>query len=300
MRSRRAIASVFQQVRPDVVIAYTIGPIVLGAAAARSVGARFIPLVTGLGYAFLGGRSPKRLAIRLAAILMYRRAFRLAQSALFQNDDDRRDFARLRIIPPGLPTSVINGSGVDLKHFSPRPLPDEPSFLMIGRFLKDKGVREYAAAAARLKVEFPNAKFRLAGWRDQSPDAISEDELNRISEMGVEMLGKLEDVRPAIASCRVYVLPSYREGTPRSVLEAMAMGRAVVTTNAPGCRETVIEGKNGFLVPPADSQALYLAMRQLLEVPFLAEKMGRISRQLAEEKFDVALVNRAIIDHADL
>jgi len=299
-RTESEIRSIFRSLRPDVVIAYTIAPIVLSAEPAREVGAQFIPMVTGLGYAFLGGAHPKRLLVRLAATAMYKRAFRRAQFAFFQNEDDRRDFKRLRILPPQLPTALINGSGVNLSDFDCRPLPKKPSFLMVSRFLKDKGIREYGAAAARLKREFPAAHFSLAGWRDQSPDAIGATELHAMQASGVELLGQLADVRPAIESSRVYVLPSYREGTPRSVLEAMAMGRPIVTTDVPGCRETVIEGENGFLVPPADVEALYLAMRRFLETPAIADKMGLASRLIAEKKFDVDSVNRAIIGHAGL
>jgi glycosyltransferase involved in cell wall biosynthesis len=114
------------------------------------------------------------------------------------------------------------------------------------------------------------------------------------------MLGKLEDVRPAIAASSVYVLPSYREGTPRSVLEAMAMGRAIVTSDAPGCRETVVQGENGFLVPPRDSEALYRAMKRLVERPDLIAPMGSRSREIAEAKYDVRKVNSELLRHAGL
>ena len=300
VRASREMKALFRSLRPDVVIAYTITPIIVGAGAARAVSARFIPMVTGLGYAFLGGLNPKRLLIRLAAMLMYRRAFRHAQLALFQNPDDRMDFLRLRIFPSSLPTALVNGSGVDLGHFHVAAQPREMSFLMIARFLKDKGIREYGAAAATLKREYPQVRFRLVGWLDQSPDAISQAELDEMIAGGVECLGQLDDVRPALAACKVYVLPSYREGTPRSVLEAMAVGRAIVTTDAPGCRQTVIDGENGLLVPPANVDALCRAMRQLICDPALAERMGEASRRIVEEKFDVDTVNRTILDSVGL
>ena len=247
-------------------IAYTIKPVVLGAAAARAAGvACFAAMITGMGYAFLGGLHPKRLAIRLVAMLMYRRALAASQLVIFQNEDDRRDFRRLRLLAADKPSLVVNGSGVDLDHFAPRPAPAEISFLMIARFLRDKGIREYGAAAARLKAEFPKVGFRLAGWLDKSPDSIGRAELDSILAGGIEDLGRLADVRPAIARSSVYVLPSYREGTPRTVLEAMAIGRAVITTDAPGCRGTVVDGENGFLVPVADPDALYRAMRRFVE-----------------------------------
>jgi len=297
----RALRDIFVRLRPDVVIAYTITPVTIGALAARAaqVG-RFVALVTGLGYAFTAGREPRRLLTRLAAWLLYRRAFRAVSVAVFQNVDDRREFARLRLLPRDLPTGLVNGSGVDVGHFSPAPLPSDPNFLMIARFLKDKGIREFAEAGAQLKREHPAVQVRLVGWLDRSPDAIDAAELQRIEDRGIENLGELADVRPAIAACSVYVLPSYREGTPRSVLEAMAMGRAIVTTDAPGCRETVIDGVNGFLVPPRDAAALLVALRKFVDRPALAAEMGAASRRMAEEKFAVEAVNQVMLDYAAL
>jgi len=297
----RALRDIFVRLRPDVVIAYTITPVTIGALAARAaqVG-RFVALVTGLGYAFTAGREPRRLLTRLAAWLLYRRAFRAVSVAVFQNVDDRREFARLRLLPRDLPTGLVNGSGVDVGHFSPAPLPSEPNFLMIARFLKDKGIREFAEAGAQLKREHPAVQVRLVGWLDRSPDAIDAAELQRIEDRGIENLGELADVRPAIAACSVYVLPSYREGMPRSVLEAMAMGRAIVTTDAPGCRETVIDGVNGFLVPPRDAAALLVALRKFVDRPALAAEMGAASRRMAEEKFAVEAVNQVMLDYAAL
>jgi glycosyltransferase involved in cell wall biosynthesis len=231
---------------------------------------------------------------------MYRRALCHAEIVLFQNKDDLRDFRRYRALRADSRAALVNGSGVDLAHFAARPPPSRLSFLMIARFLKDKGIREYGEAAARLKREHPDISFRLAGWLDRSPDSISSAELDAIVSGGVEYLGKLDDVRDAIAQCSVYVLPSYREGTPRSVLEAMAMGRAVVTTDTPGCRETVVEGENGFLVPPRDAIGLEIAMRRFIAAPHLVARMGAASRRIAEEKFDVAKVNGAILGFSGL
>jgi glycosyltransferase involved in cell wall biosynthesis len=300
VQSARRIRAIFRGIRPDAVFAYTITPIVLGAAPARAVGARFFPIVTGLGYAFLPSAGPLRVLMRLSASLLYRRAFRSARIAFFQNDDDLADFKRIGILKKGLRTVLIAGSGVDLVQFKKQPVPTEMIFLMIARFLKAKGILEYGKAAARLKKDFPEVVFRLAGWFDQSPDAVQKADLEQIALAGVDCLGKLDDVRPSLADCAVYVLPSYREGTPRSVLEAMAVGRAIITTDAPGCRETVLEGRNGFLVPPMNADALYLAMRRFIENPSLAATMGPASRQLAEEKFDVVNVNRVILEHAGL
>jgi glycosyltransferase involved in cell wall biosynthesis len=300
-RSGRQLREMVKRIAPDVMIAYTIKPVVLGAVAARAARVPcFVAMITGMGYAFLGGLNPKRLAIRLVAMLMYRRALAASQLVIFQNEDDRRDFLRLRLLPAAKPTLIVNGSGVDLDHFTPEPAPAEPGFLMIARFLRDKGIREYGAAAARLKAEFPEARVRLAGWLDEGPDSIGQTELDSMVAGGVENLGRLDDVRPAIAQSSVYVLPSYREGTPRTVLEAMALGRAVITTDAPGCRGTVVDGENGLLVPVGDSEALYAAMRRFVEAPDLARKMGEASLRLVREKYDVNKVNSAILEATGL
>jgi glycosyltransferase involved in cell wall biosynthesis len=300
-RSGRRLRALVKEIAPDVMIAYTIKPVLLGAMAARAARVPcFAAMITGLGYAFLGGLNPRRLALRLVAMLMYRRALAASQLVIFQNEDDRSDFRRLRLLPPARPSLVVNGSGVDLGHFEPAPPPPRIGFLMIARYLRDKGIREFGAAAARLKSEYPEARIRLAGWLDESPDSISRAELDSMIAGGVEDLGMLGDVRPAIAQASVYVLPSYREGTPRTVLEAMAMGRAVITTDAPGCRGTVVEGENGFLVPVGESDSLYRAMRRFVEEPALAARMGEASLRLVREKFDVSKVNAAILEATGL
>lgn len=300
-RSGRQLREIVKRIGPDVMIAYTIKPVVLGAVAARAARVPFFAaMITGMGYAFLGGLDPKRLAIRLVAMTMYRRALAASQLVIFQNEDDRRDFSRLRLLPAARPTLIVNGSGVDLDHFTPVPVPAETSFLMIARYLRDKGILEYGAAAARLKAEFPQVRIRLAGWLDEAPDAIGQAELDRIVAGGVEDLGLLADVRAAIAQASVYVLPSYREGTPRTVLEAMATGRAVITTDAPGCRGTVADGENGLLVPVADSDSLYAAMRRFVVEPALAQRMGEASLRLVREKYDVHKVNSAILEATGL
>jgi len=299
-RSAGAIADLFAELRPDIVLAYTIKPIVLGGPAARSVGARFVPVVTGLGYAFTGGFEPKRMLARTMASLLYRRAFGAAEIAIFQNPDDLADFRRLRLLRRRLPTAIINGSGVDIDHYAQAPLPPEPSFLMIARLLGDKGVREYGEAARRLKQDFPHVPVSLVGYLDSAPDGISQAQLDAIVAGGVAYIGVLHEVRPAFAAHSIYVLPSYREGTPRSVLEALSMGRPVITTDAPGCRETVVPGVNGLLVPPRNAGALYEAMAELVRNPERLPAMGQASRRIAEEKYDVRKVNEDLLRHAGL
>jgi glycosyltransferase involved in cell wall biosynthesis len=169
-------------------------------------------------------------------------------------------------------------------------------YLFIGRLLGDKGVREFAEAARLLKRNNPQVICSLVGWIDSNPNSITQAELDGwVADGRIEFLGRLADVRPAIEACSVFVLPSYREGTPRTVLEAMAMGRAIITTDAPGCRETVVHGENGFLIPVQDPKALAQAMRCFIHEPELQQSMGARSRQIAEEKYDVNKVNAVIL-----
>lgn len=295
------LRAIFTDVKPDVVLPYTVKPVVWGVLAARASSVtRVVPMITGLGYAFTGGRKPKRLVAKVVSTILYRVALARADLVLFQNPDDMALFRKLRLLPKRVPSAIINGSGIDTLRFEMSPVPERLAFLMISRLLGDKGVREFGAAARIVKARHPEAIIRLVGYMDQSPDSITQAELDAIVASGVEFVGRLEDVRPAIAQASVYVLPSYREGTPRSTLEAMAMGRAVITTDAPGCRETVIEGVNGYLVPPRDAVALAAAMEKFIAEPGLAARMGAQSRRIAEEKYDVRLVNAEIMRHAGL
>ena len=290
-----ALYRLMRTLRPDAVLPYTIKPVIYGTLAAwlARVPRRFA-LVTGLGYAFTGER--KGTVQRLVRHL-YAAALARATKVFFQNPDDDRLFRQIGILPASVPSVVVNGSGVDVAAFAVAPLPPgPPGFLLIARLLGDKGVREYADAARRVKRAHPQATFQLAGWIDENPDAISQAELDDWVETGIiEFLGKLSDVRPAIVAATVYVLPSYREGTPRTVLEAMAMGRPIITADAPGCRETVTDGENGYLVPVKSVDALVDAMTRLIEEPGQAVRMGACSRRLAVEKYDVHKVNAVML-----
>ena len=284
--------------RFQIVLGYTIKPIIYGGIASwvLRVPVR-VALVTGLGFSFTeqdgGGYS---LAQRVAQHL-YRIAMFCATQVFFQNRDDLDLFLDNGWVSQAK-TALIPGSGVNLLSFKFAPIMREspPHFLMIARFLRDKGLLEYVEAARVVKRKYPSAVFSLAGWVDKNPAAILSDDLNAwISEGTINLLGKLEDVWPAIVACSVYVLPSYREGMPRTVLEALATGRPIITTNAPGCRETVVEGENGFLVPIKSPSALAEAMIRFIEHPQWLEPMGRKSRELAEQKYDVRKVNESMM-----
>jgi len=283
-------------VSPDALLAYTAKPVAWGIPAARAAGVeRVVALVTGLGFAFIEGGGLRRRLARVSLGRLYRRSFARCSAVVFQNPDDRSEFLRRRLLSPDVPSVVVGGSGIDLAAYPAAPVPRTPSFLMIARLLGDKGVREYAAASASLARRHASARFRLAGWTEDGPDAVSPGEVRQWAALGVEILGRLDDVRPALAECSCYVLPSYREGTPRTVLEAMSTGRAIVTTDVPGCRQTVEHGGNGLLVPPRDPIALAAAMERFVLDPTLAAGMGAASRRLAEERFDVHSVNRAML-----
>ncbi len=295
---RRSLIALFRRERPNVLLAYTIKPVIWGVLAARAAGVgRSVALITGLGYAFTDGTSGglRRLIAGIMASSLYRLALACADRVLFQNPDDRDLFLDRGLLQDRGQVGVVDGSGVDLAHYTPAPLPEAPVFLMVSRLLYAKGVREYARAAAVLKGRYPQARFQLAGWRDDGPDTVTEAELRGFIDGGVEFLGRLDDVRPALAAARVYVLPSYREGTPRSVLEAMAMGRPVITTDAPGCRETVVDGVNGLKVPPQDAVALEAAMERLILHPDQAVAMGEASLERVRARYDVHRVNAQIL-----
>lgn len=299
IKTMNELASLMRRIRPDIFLGYTVKPVVWGLLAARMAGVpRRVVLITGLGYAFTGEARGTRAIVRWFVFRLYALALRCATLVFFQNPDDRADFSRWALLPPHLSGEVINGSGVDTTAFAPTPLPEAPTrFLLIARLLGDKGIREYAAAAADLRKLWPDAEFHLVGPLDSNPDGIGEAEVRGWQEAGnLVWHGGLSDVRPALSDCHVYVLPSYREGTPRTVLEAMSMRRPVITTDAPGCRETVRDGVNGFLVPVRDSAALVKAMQRFLDDPTLIPIMGKRSREIAVEKYDVHKVNAVMLE----
>ena len=299
-----ALYLLMKKIKPDYVLGYTIKPVIYGSLAAKLARVPHIfALITGLGYAFSGAEEVGYKKSKLQKVMhqLYAAALMTVDKVFFQNPDDQVLFKKMGILKPSTPSTVVNGSGVNVTEYSVAPISTEndvpvPRFLLIARLLGAKGVREYAQAAAIIKSRHPSVQFDLVGWVDDNPDAIAQRELDTWIEDGlVNFLGKLNDVKPAIADSSVYVLPSYREGTPRTVLEAMAMGRAVITTDAPGCRETVVDGHNGYLVPVKDVDALAAAMERFITDPQLIASMGSAARQVAMDKFDVNTVNQMML-----
>lgn len=286
----------YYDIQPHVVFAYTIKPVIWGAIAARGRNeTKFFAMITGLGYAFQGIDWKRKLLWHFV-VRLYRFALKRSEKVIFQNSDNRDVFVRLRIVPADK-CVVVNGSGVDLKSFQFRPIPDgHVRFLLIARLLGEKGIREYVMAAEKVKAKYPTAEFTLIGPPDPSPDGIPKHEVDAWERDGiVNYLGPVRDVRPHIANCHVYVLPSYHEGMPRTVLEAMAVGRPILSTNVAGCRETVEQGVNGWLVSHADVGSLASKMTWFIENRDRLPSMGLASRRIAEEKFDVEFVNETIL-----
>lgn len=307
----KLLKHLYQQIRriqPDYVLSYTIKPVIYGTLASwlAKVPHRFA-LITGLGYAFQNVESGKRSVFQKLVHGLYAQALKRSDKVFFQNPDDLKLFQEMHLLDVSKPTVVVNGSGVNVQDFDVMPLPKDDagvvkaSFLLIARLLGDKGVREYAEAARLIKAKHPTTEFHLVGWIDDNPSAIAQTELDAwIAEGAIHYWGKLSDVRPAIAASSVYVLPSYREGTPRTVLEAMAMGRAVITTDAPGCRETVTNGVNGYLVGVKSVDELVQSMQYFIEDPKLIEYMGQRSREIALNKYDVHQVNKHMMAEMDI
>jgi glycosyltransferase involved in cell wall biosynthesis len=297
LRSFGALASLFRELRPDLLLSYTIKPVIYGSLAAAWAGVphRFA-MITGVG-SVLEGRGLKLGALAAVAKRLYRLGLARNEGVFFQNPDNRAFFEHHRLLPPDCRVTMINGSGVDLAQFAQSPVPDGPAtFLMVARVARDKGVLEFAEAARLLKARHPEARCRLVGPIDSNLTALPRQVVAQWQREGIlDYRGPAGDVRPELAASHVFVLPSYGEGTPRSVLEAMAAGRAVVTTQVPGCKETVIEGQTGFLVPARDPGALAETMARFVADPALAIRMGEQGRRYAAAKYDVHKVNQVIL-----
>ena len=290
---------IFSTQRPDLILGFTIKNNLYGAIAARKAGIPFIPNVTGLGTAFLGGRLLQSIAETL-----YRSAFRSAPFVFFQNEDDQALFLDHGLVKPSQ-ARLLPGSGIDLGQFAPAPYStteDEPVFLMIGRLLRDKGVFEFVRAARMVRRQHPLARFQLLGpIGSVNRTAIGQEEVEAWQEEGlIEYLGTREDVRDAIAAADCVVLPSYREGAPRTLIEAAAMARPLIATDVAGCRAVVEEGRNGFLCAARDSVSLAHACLRFLALPVKdRRRLGEAARRKMEAEFDQAIVAAAYRDVID-
>lgn len=289
------LAVLLRGLRPDVTLGYSIKPVIYGTLAAWLARVpRRVAMIEGLGYVFTSAGvalSWSRRLLRHVVSWLYRIALARAHQVIFLNGDDVAEFVAHGLVAENRVVR-LGGIGVDLDEWHAAPHVTKPvTFLLAARLLREKGVVEYAEAAKMVKAEHPEVRFVLLGGLDQNPGGLSQSQVDAWVNAGVLEWPGHVDVGPWLAQASVFVLPSYREGVPRSTQEAMAMGRAVITTDVPGCRETVVDGVNGYMVPVRSASALAEAMIKFVKNPDLIERMGLESRRLAEEHFDVHKVN---------
>lgn len=299
------LSFLLRKLRPEATLSYFIKPVIFGTIAAciARIPARF-SLIEGLGYVFIADRRPvslNRKILKFIVCVLYYIAFRLSKHILFLNKDDINDLSNAGVLDI-TKAILIPGIGVNLKHFHQSPTSSLPlTFTFVGRLLREKGVYEFVQAARTLKSIYPHVNFVLVGGTDVNPGSVTGQEINDWErENFVHLTGMVQDVRVKLIEASVFVLPSYREGFPRSTQEAMSVGRAIITTDVPGCRDTVIDGVNGFLVPAKDSVALARAMEKFISNPALIKSMGDASRRIAVNHFDVQIINQRFIDALSL
>ncbi len=296
------IRKTLKELTPDLVLTCFVKPVIFASLAAKFAGVRKrVGMIEGLGYAFTPSTEKKGLKakiIKFLQIQLYKIVLPTLDKVLFLNPDDQRDLLvdnKIKVKS----TEILGGIGVNLDyyHYSEPRVKQDLSFIFLGRLLREKGIFEFLEAAKEVKIDKPNTQFIVLGEIDkQNPTAMSEEKLQGYIDSGViEYFGYVKNVPEYIEKADVFVLPSYREGLPKSTQEAMAMGKVVLTTDVPGCRETVVNGLNGFLIPPFSNEKLAEKMFELIENPFLACSMGIESRKIAEEKFDVRKINKKII-----
>lgn len=295
------LACIFRRLELDVVFSYFSKPVVLATLAAVLAGVkRRVGMLEGLGYAFTkqpGPRSMRAAMIRRLQVFLYRVSFPFLESLIFLNPDDPEDL----LTRYGLKVKrlqLLDGIGLNLGDFSFSDPPSEPvTFIFVGRLLVEKGIFEFVNAAKLVKAEFPQARFIALGAIDEeNPGALTKAQLDSLVDQKVLIYpGLVSDVRPWLRQSSVFVLPSYREGLPRSTQEAMAIGRAVITTDVPGCRETVVNDVNGFIVKPWSAEELSEKMKVFILYPELIQKMGAASHEIAVSRFDESLINSQLI-----
>lgn len=289
---KKRYLSLIRRVRPDVVFTFMLKPNIFGVRAAKKARVpKIFSMVEGAGDVFINNGLKWKL-IRFAVCKMYRKSFRYAQKVFFLNWDDKTEFLSRKLVKEEQ-CEVIPGIGVDLEHFAFKPIVNHNVFLMVARMLKTKGVMEYCAAARLVKQSHPEAVFNYLGGEGTIKVANIQE---YIDDGSINYLGTTSDVRPCLEECAVFVLPSYREGLPMSVMEAEATGRAVITADSVGCRDSIENGGNGYLVDCSDPQALSVKMIWFLENPEEIVRMGENSRNLAETKFNRKAINAKIYE----
>lgn len=290
------LISIFSQLKPTYIFSYHVKPVLYSAIACFFFPKiKVLPTITGLGYVFI---SPKTSDLILRKILLnlYRLSFIKSKKVFFHNQDDLDLFLKDNLISSEK-ALVVNGSGVDLTTYTYHEMPKTTSFICIARLHKDKGILEYIAACSNLKKQYHNMSFKLIASHSNNPTSLNKEEISKkCLEVGIEYIEEVKDVRPWLIDSAVFVLPSYREGLPRVGIEALAIGRPIITTNAPGCKEIVIEGVNGYAVPPKNVPELEEAMLRMIHNYGMLPGMSLASRALAEYKFDVNQITAAMIE----
>ncbi|MCQ6280004.1 glycosyltransferase family 4 protein [Bacillus sp. EB600] len=291
-----SLKKIFKKSEIDYILIYGIKIIPSMSLAAKLAGVkRCVCVINGAGTLFMSNDFKIKL-LRFIAFPMLKVAFSCSDAVLFQNQDDYEIMIKLNLVTK-MKARRTNGSGVNLENYSVASLNPDNNFLLITRLTEAKGIHEFIAAASMVKEKYPSSSFHLVGPKDDLDGSIDWDKVNSaISQKIITYHGATNDVTSFIRQSRVFVFPSfYREGVPRAVLEAMSMGRPIVTTNSPGCRETVKDGVNGFLVEPRNSKNLAEKICWMIENPEAVDKMGVESRKLAEKKFDINKVNQKVL-----
>lgn len=297
-KSIRELKSIIKENKIDLVFPYTVKPVIYGSMAANMCNVPVVSLITGLGYTFTGLSSKARLLQRFNETL-YKLSIRKNKCIVFQNTDDHQLLLDRNVISKNQKAGFVSGSGINLDkfRFKEKSPSDKVSFLFIARLIKEKGVALYMEAAKALKAKYPKAEFHLIGAPEISPSAISEEELKQLHKEGIIIFhGKQRNIEEHLHEKDIFVLPSYyREGLPRTSLEACACGNPIITTDSVGCRESVKEGVNGFLIEPQNLDALIKPMEYFITNPHKIKEMGINSRKYAEERFDVNIINNDLI-----
>ncbi|MBI9065662.1 MAG: glycosyltransferase family 4 protein [Salinivirgaceae bacterium] len=279
----------------DIVHSYTIKPNVFGSIAAKLSGVKEVyPTLNGVGYAF-SGQGLKAKVVRLFASILYFIAFKCSIKIFFHNSDDINLMVNSHLVKRNKCVLTL-GSGIDMEYYKEQEMPNSISFLLISRLLRAKGIMEYLKAAKFVKEKYPDVEFNLVGPIDPNPTGIKLSDIQDYLDNDIiKYHGPQDDVRPFIKGSSVLVLPSYREGLPHTILEAMSIGRAILTTSAPGCKETVEDGVNGFLVKLYSSSDLKEKIIEMIENPEKVIEMGKQSVLLAKDRFEVSIVNNIIL-----
>lgn len=282
--------------KPDLCFLYMSKPVVFGGIAAIICRIRhMVVFVTGLEIVFYSN-GIRNIIIRSLLLVLFKFVHSKCDTVFFMSQDDYKKMLRWKLVKQNQAV-LVNGSGVNMAQYSRKSMPETDTVCMTARLLWSKGIREYAQAAELVRKKYPQVSFFLVGGMDENPEAISKQELEAITKKGyVTYCGYNEDVRPYLEQCSIFVLPSYHEGNGRSIVEAEAVGRPIITTTAPGCCETVIDGYNGFLIPPKDAKTLADRIILLLENKQVKMNMAEYSYQLCCDKYDVRLINRIFID----